>query len=432
MRSVERLIPAVVTLVALAVALVASAVSGWYRVHDERASAADDVRAALISRVRGPSIASVKTYGRAGEILSDDHALPLHPPLYDLAARIDPPEVTCSPTASGTVCVETTPAPLAIRLRSVLSVIAVSALLAIAFGIAAGVLLARLLGAPLHRIAGVLDRVAHDRAYSLRVDPAPGDLGRVANSVNALLTEIQERDMTARRRAIELEAVNKDLEAFAYSVSHDLRAPLGSIDGFTQALEMDYGHLYDETAREYISWVREGCRQMRELIDGLLQMARLSRAEVQREAVDLSSIAHSVADALKQTNPTRPVRFDIRDGVRTVGDERLLRAVMENLMGNAWKFTRNRADARIEFGQSGGAYYVRDNGAGFDPSHAAKMFRPFQRLHSSREFEGTGIGLATVQKIVEKHGGRAWAEGEVEKGATIYFTTATADEVVHA
>ena len=153
-------------------------------------------------------------------------------------------------------------------------------------------------------------------------------------------------------------------------------------------------------------------------------MSRLARTEVQREPVDLSSIATSVAESLRQSNPERSVRFDIRSGLRTVGDERLLRAVLENLMSNAWKFTRNKSEARIEFGQNGGAYYVRDNGAGFDPSHAAKMFRPFQRLHSTREFEGTGIGLATVQKIIERHGGRAWAEGEVEKGATIYFTTA--------
>jgi light-regulated signal transduction histidine kinase (bacteriophytochrome) len=170
---------------------------------------------------------------------------------------------------------------------------------------------------------------------------------------------------------------------------------------------------------------------MRDLIDGLLQMTRLTRLELQREPVDLSGIAQSVAESLQQGSPERTVRFDIRNGVRTIGDERLLRAVLENLMSNAWKFTRHKADARIEFGEQGGAYYVRDNGAGFDPVHASKMFRPFQRLHSMREFEGTGIGLATVQKIVERHGGRAWAEGEVDKGATIYFTTGT-DTMVHA
>jgi hypothetical protein len=155
-------------------------------------------------------------------------------------------------------------------------------------------------------------------------------------------------------------------------------------------------------------------------------MARLSRADIAHADVDLSSIARSVADQLQQKAPDRQVKFDIGEGARTVGDPRLLRAVVENLMGNAFKFTRNRADARIEFGivpnEGGPAFYVRDNGAGFDASQAARMFRPFQRLHSNREFEGTGIGLATVQKIVMRHGGKAWAEGEVGKGATVYFT----------
>lgn len=227
-----------------------------------------------------------------------------------------------------------------------------------------------------------------------------------------------------RRRIAELEAANRELESFAHSVSHDLSAPLGSIVGFTQALEMDYAGRLDEPAREYFGWIREGCRQLRERIDGLLQISRVAKHEMQRESVDLSSIARAIAASLQQSAPQRPVRFEIRDGVRANGDERLLRAVLENLMANAWKFTRKRDEARIEFGAAAGAYYVRDNGAGFDPAHAAKMFRPFQRLHSTRDFEGAGIGLATVQKIVERHGGRAWAEGEVEKGATIYFTTA--------
>jgi signal transduction histidine kinase len=206
-------------------------------------------------------------------------------------------------------------------------------------------------------------------------------------------------------------------------VSHDLRAPLGSIDGFSYAIQLDYADRLDDTARDYLTWIRKGCVQMRDLIEGLLQMSRLARAEVQREPVDLTEIARGVAGDLQQSDPNRDVQFEIHDNVRAVGDQRLLHAVVENLMSNAWKFTRKRKPARIEFGSSGGAFYVRDNGAGFDPSHASKMFQPFQRLHSSREFEGTGIGLATVQKIIERHGGRAWAEGEVGKGATIYFTT---------
>lgn len=427
----------VVILVGVAVALIATAVAGGFVVREARAESKAAVAAAQTDRLSpagsqsdGPGyIASAKLHAPSGELIRESAPPPDRPPLYGLAARLLPPEVACSSVAAGMLCVETTPAPLARRLRPVLVAGGIGTVSALVLGVLASMLLLRGVSRPLNRIAGVIDKAAKERAYSLRAEPAPGDLGRVASSVNELLAQIQERDLAIRRRTSELEAMNKELEAFAYSVSHDLRAPLGSIDGFTQALETDYAHLYDETGKEYISWVREGCRQMRDLIDGLLQMTRLARAEMQHEPVDLSSIAHSVADSLKQSHPERSVRFEIRDGIRTVGDERLLRAVLENLMTNAWKFTRNRNEARIEFGTRDGACYVRDNGAGFDPSHAAKMFRPFQRLHSSREFEGTGIGLATVQKIIERHGGRAWAEGEVEKGATIYFTTAAEDAV---
>jgi signal transduction histidine kinase len=413
MRSVNRLAPLVVTGVALLAALIAGGAAIGMIVREARAGAAAQ---------RPEYVASTKVYDPKGKLVNESTPSVPRPPLFGLASRLMPPEVNCSTTAGGTTCVETTPAPLALRLASALEVLGGAIAASVVLGLLGGMFLARAITAPLRRMADVLGRAAHENAYSVRVEPAGVD-ARLSASINELLTQMQQRDVELRRRSTELEAVNKDLEAFAYSVSHDLRAPLGSIDGFVQALEMDYSEVFDDTAREYFGWIREGCRQMRDLIDGLLQMTRLTRAEVQREQVDLSSIAASVAESLKQSNPTRSVRFDIRSGVRTVGDERLLRAVLENLMSNAWKFTRNRAEACIEFGQSGGAYYVRDNGAGFDPSHAAKMFRPFQRLHSMREFEGTGIGLATVQKIVERHGGRVWAEGEVEKGATIYFTT---------
>jgi signal transduction histidine kinase len=443
-----RSLAVVVVSVGVAVALLATVVAGSLVVRDARRDMRNAVDEALQTSARPfsegarsggsppaqspPStlgmtegIASVKLHSPSGELLHEAAALPDRPPLYELAARLLPPEVTCNSVEAGTLCVETTPAPLARRLRPVVYGGASAAVAAVVLGLLGAWMAGRSAGRPLYRMAEVVDKAAHERAYSLRVESASGDLGRVAFAVNELLAQIQEREVAIRRRTLELEAANKELEAFAYSVSHDLRAPLGSIDGFVQALEADYGHLYDEAGKEYISWVREGCRQMRDLIDGLLHMTRLARSDINAQPVDLSAIAHSVADSLRQTNPQRPVRFEIRDGVRAVGDERLLRAVLENLMANAWKFTRNRSEARIEFGIHDGAYYVRDNGAGFDPSHAAKMFRPFQRLHSSREFEGTGIGLATVQKIIERHGGRAWAEGEVEKGATIYFTTAT-------
>lgn len=253
-----------------------------------------------------------------------------------------------------------------------------------------------------------------------------------AQADEALRNEMQAREALLRRRTTELENANKDLESFASAVSHDLRAPLGSILGFSQALEEDYLGELDDVGRECVQWIRSSAQQMQQLLDGLMQMARISRTEVQREQVDLSAMAREVAAALQHAHPDRAVDFHIADGVVASGDERLLRAVMENLIGNAWKFTSKRDAARIEVGvrhdDGAPAYYVRDNGAGFDSDHAAKMFRPFQRLHSEKEFSGTGIGLATVQTIVQRHGGRTWAEGEPGRGATIYFTIGSPQE----
>ena len=414
MRSVNRLVPLAVAVVAVLASSLAGSAAIWMIVRDAHAEAAAHEVA---------YVASTKVYDAKGKLISES-AVPYaeNPPLFGLASRLLPPQVDCHTTPAGTTCVETTAAPLARRLASALKIIGACIAASLFLGILGGVSLARMVTKPLRRMSDVVGKAAVEHSYSVRVETSGGH-AELAASLNELLAQMQQRDVELRRRSTEVEAVNKELESFAYSVSHDLRAPLGSIDGFLQAIEADYSDRFDETAKEYFEWIHVGCRQMRELIDGLLQMTRLARAEMQREPVDLTSIAHSVADSLRQSNPERSVRFDIRSGVRTVGDERLLRAVLENLMSNAWKFTRNQPEARIEFGQNGGAYYVRDNGAGFDPSHAAKMFRPFQRLHSTREFEGTGIGLATVQKIVERHGGRAWAEGELNRGATIYFTT---------
>ena len=414
MRSIERVAPLVVGVVALLGSLIAGGGALWMIVREARVQAA----------ARAPEyVASTKVYDGAGKLISDTPGQTEARPTF--ASRFVTEEVSCESIAGRTRCVEITAAPLADRLRSAMTTIGLCALLATLLGLAIGMMLARAATAPLRRMADVAQRAARENAYSHRVEHAPGAAGRAAVAMNELLSQMQQRDVELRRRSVELEAVNKDLESFAYSVSHDLRAPLGSIDGFVQAIEADYSQLFDETAKEYFGWIHEGCRQMRDLIDGLLQMTRLTRAEIERAPVDLSAIAQSVAQTLQQANPTRAAHFEIREGVKTVGDERLLRAVLENLMSNAWKFTRHRPETRIEFGQNGGAFYVRDNGAGFDPSHAAKMFRPFQRLHSTREFEGTGIGLATVQKIIERHGGRAWAEGEVDRGATIWFTTGT-------
>lgn len=423
-------LPLAVAAVTLVLGLIASVVAGWILLDGARAAADRELAAAMMMVKANPAVMPSLETLRAVEsarlhdangTLAGEYQRP--PRAYGLAQRLAPPEVTCEPVRGGTLCVQSSPGAIAPAVRGAATIMISIPLLAAIVGFLTGHFIARARDAKLRRMADIVDRASKDRAWSLRLEPAPGELGRVATAVNDLLAQMQEREIAIRRRTLELEAANKDLESFAYSVSHDLRAPLGSIDGFTQALEMDYGDQFDETAREYFGWIRQACTQMRDLIDGLLHMARLAKHEVQREDVNLSSMARSIAESLQNAHPSRPVKFEIGEGIHANGDARLLRAVLENLLANAWKFTRRRENARIEFGAAGNAYYVRDNGAGFDPSHAAKMFRPFQRLHSAREFEGTGIGLATVAKIVERHGGRAWAEGEVEKGATIYFTT---------
>jgi PAS domain S-box-containing protein len=240
--------------------------------------------------------------------------------------------------------------------------------------------------------------------------------------------EIKTLNAGLQRRTIELEAANKELEAFSYSVSHDLRAPLRSIDGFSQALLEDYGDQLNEEAQSYLRRVRAASQRMAELIDDLLNLARMTRAPMHLEEVDLSAIATKFIEELREQQPERMAKFVVREGLIAKGDRQLLRIVLENLLGNAWKFTSKRPEAQIEFGviQPGtgseeSAYFVRDNGDGFDMTHASKLFGAFQRLHSMTEFEGNGIGLATVKRIIHRHGGTVWAEGEEGQGATFYF-----------
>jgi PAS domain S-box-containing protein len=237
--------------------------------------------------------------------------------------------------------------------------------------------------------------------------------------------EIRVLNGALQRRAAELEGLNKELEAFSYSVSHDLRAPLRAIDGFGQALEEDYSGLLDEEGRRYLMRMRVGARQMGLLIDDMLKLSRLTRMEVSLVEVDLSAIAGEVAADLMREQGDRSVEFVIPPGVIARGDARLLRIALENLFENAWKFTATHPRARIEFGVRGEGkktYFVRDDGVGFDMAYAGKLFGAFQRLHSSQEFPGTGIGLATVQRVIGKHGGRVWVEAEPGRGATFYFT----------
>jgi PAS domain S-box-containing protein len=248
-------------------------------------------------------------------------------------------------------------------------------------------------------------------------------------AVRTLNAELEQR---VEARTLELAAANAELEAFAYSVSHDLRAPLRSVDGFSKVLANRYATVLDERALHYLGNIRDAAQEMGQLIDALLRLARLSRSQMRWERVDLSSLARSVVDALRRQDPDREVEALIPDDIVTTGDAQLLQVLLENLLGNAWKFSRDRSPAVIAVGveQAGDdtVYVVRDNGAGFDPRYADKLFGPFQRLHSVTEFEGTGIGLATVQRIVHRHGGRVWADGRVGEGATFFFTLGSGKE----
>jgi PAS domain S-box-containing protein len=259
---------------------------------------------------------------------------------------------------------------------------------------------------------------------------------------NGLVVTSAIRDITARKqveqqisklnqelglRAVELEAANKELEAFSYSVSHDLRSPLQNIDSFSQILMEDYSNRLKADGRDYLQRLRGSCRHMEEIIDALLALSNMGRSELQVQSFDLSALAKAVAADLKQKDPDRLVDWVIAEGLTTEGDSQLLRVVLENLFGNAWKFTAHRPSARIEFGalpQSNGArtYFVRDDGAGFDMTRADHLFIPFKRLHDQNEFPGTGIGLATVQRVIQRHRGKIWAEGMVNQGATFCFT----------
>jgi PAS domain S-box-containing protein len=228
------------------------------------------------------------------------------------------------------------------------------------------------------------------------------------------------------QRTAELQASIKELESFSYSVSHDLRSPLRGINGFSRLLLQDYGERLDEQGREYLNRICAATLRMSELIDGLIDLAQLTREPIHLAEVNLSRLAETIARELHAADPERKVEFTAAPEIRARGDERLLRVVLHNLIANAWKFTARQEVAHIEFGvrRNGNdlAYFVRDDGAGFDMRYADKLFGAFQRLHGIKEYAGTGIGLATVHRIVQRHGGRVWAEGEIDKGATFYFT----------
>jgi len=280
------------------------------------------------------------------------------------------------------------------------------------------------------RIMDVLYNAAvykDDKGHVLGVLAAARDVTdrkKMEEEIRALNAGLEER---VRRRTAELEAANRELEAFSYSVSHDLRSPLRSIDGFSQAFLEDFGSSVPEEGREDLERVRRATQRMGQLIDDMLLLSRVTRREMHVQETDMSALAAEVAEELARESPQRDVQLNIEPSMTATGDPQLLRIVLVNLLGNAWKFTSKHEQAHVSVGavrdpEHGPAFFVRDDGAGFDAKYKEKLFVPFQRLHAQEEFPGTGIGLATIQRAVRRHGGDVWAEGEVDRGATFYFT----------
>lgn len=305
----------------------------------------------------------------------------------------------------------------------------------------------RVVSDPILKLANLARGVAGG-GYSARTGISRADeIGVLAAGFDAMLDGLEARsrerdaaeealrqahagmEATIKERTAALAAANSELEAFTYSASHDLRAPLRRIDGFTSLLEEDYSDQLPAEGREHLARIRAGCSQMAQVIDSLLRLSRMLRQETDFRELDLSAMAEAAAAALREAEPARAVNFEAQPGLTAKGDRVLLGEVLDNLLSNAWKFTGKLRDPVVRFGasQNGGerAYFVKDNGKGFDMKYANKLFRPFQRLHSPAEFPGTGIGLTTVQRIIERHGGRIWAESEEDKGAVFYFTLNT-------
>jgi len=294
------------------------------------------------------------------------------------------------------------------------------------------------LAAPLtvgSRRIGVASILVHTRSAFFEDDLALLELLSSQTAIvlehRRLFEEVHGLNRALERNVSELRALNDELGAFAYSVSHDLRAPLRSIDGFSQILLEDKGAALGDDGRKHLDRVRAAAGRMGSLIDDMLLLSRLTRDEMTPRSVDLTQVARSVVDDLRAREPQRQVEFESNGALAATCDERLLRIALTNLLGNSWKFTRNREPAHVSFGgeqrHGESMFFVKDDGVGFDMRYADKLFSAFQRLHNTSDFEGTGIGLATVQRIIHRHGGRVWAESEVGKGTTFYFTLPPAD-----
>jgi light-regulated signal transduction histidine kinase (bacteriophytochrome) len=285
---------------------------------------------------------------------------------------------------------------------------------------------------PILAVSDVARRITAGRDYSLRATRTTNDeVGQVVDAFNDMLAELARRAETleerVRRRTAQLEVANRELEAFSYSASHDLRSPLRVIDSFSSLLEKSVGEALDERGRHYLNRIRFNVHHMADLIDALLALAHVSRVSLQREPVDLGAMAAAAVEQCREREPGRETRISIADGMQAQADPALLNQVMQNLIGNAWKFTSKVPQASIAIGCETApdgvpTYYVRDNGAGFDMAYADNLFGAFQRLHTPAEFPGTGIGLATVQRIITRHEGRIWAQSQPGQGASFFFT----------
>jgi len=305
----------------------------------------------------------------------------------------------------------------------------VAVLLAASF---VGWLLNRQISRPVRELTSVAAQLGQGKLDVRSASGSQNEFGVLALTLNSMAdtirTQLESNDQLTeqlRRSEASLAAQNKELEAFSYSVSHDLRAPLRSIDGFSRILLEDHEASLDADARDSLKRIRAAAQYMAQLIDDLLRLSRLSRSELRYERVDLSAMAREIVAELAEQDPQRQVALRVADGIVVQGDRALLRVALGNLLGNAWKFTSRCPQARIEFGTSTEDghthFFVSDNGVGFDPAYADKLFGAFQRLHSKDEFPGTGIGLATVQRVIRRHGGNVWAKSAIGEGATFGF-----------
>jgi signal transduction histidine kinase len=338
----------------------------------------------------------------------------------------------------------------ALRLSAMIAIVVLAIAMLAAYALAAA--LQGQISEPILALANTATAVATRQDYFARAPKFGEDeLGQLADAFNQMLgrleeqrkelqqqakileqrvaertQELEHRNEALRRNAAELLAANTELDAFAYSVSHDLRAPLRSIDGFSQVVLEDYAAQLGDAGRDALQRVRAASQKMATLIDDLLKLARVTRAEMRTERVDLSGIAQEIVLDIQRATPQRAVEFAITPGLEARGDARLLRVVLDNLLRNGWKYTGKQPQPRVEFtakdDNGDRVFVIKDNGAGFDMRYVDKLFGVFQRLHSAAEFEGTGVGLATVRRIINRHGGRIWAEGAVDQGAAFYFT----------